>query len=76
MKWSRRAKNTTVVLHPLADDRRQLPIERTGELLQAPPEFMLVVSYNPGCSKTCSRTSKPSTRQRTVALSFDYPAAR
>ncbi|WP_305806685.1 AAA family ATPase, partial [Stenotrophomonas sp. YIM B06876] len=41
-------KDTTVVLHPLADDRRVLPIERTGELLQAPPEFMLVISYNPG----------------------------
>jgi nitric oxide reductase NorQ protein len=41
-------KDTTVVLHPLADDRRILPIERTGEQLAAPPEFMLVISYNPG----------------------------
>ena len=41
-------KDTTVVLHPLADDRRILPIERTGEQLKAPPEFMLVISYNPG----------------------------
>nr|MBP8922221.1 AAA family ATPase [Thauera sp.] len=40
-------KDTTVVLHPLADDRRILPIDRTGELLSAPPSFMLVVSYNP-----------------------------
>ena len=41
-------KDTTVVLHPLADDRRILPIDRTGEVLEAPPSFMLVVSYNPG----------------------------
>jgi nitric oxide reductase NorQ protein len=67
-------KDTTVVLHPLADDRRQLPIERTGELLQAPPEFMLVVSYNPGYQNLL-KNLKPSTRQRFVALGFDYPAA-
>lgn len=66
-------KDTTVVLHPLADDRRQLPIERTGELLQAAPEFMLVVSYNPGYQNLL-KNLKPSTRQRFVALSFDYPA--
>ncbi|HHH13787.1 MAG TPA: AAA family ATPase, partial [Thiolapillus brandeum] len=41
-------KDTTVVIHPLTDDRRILPLERTGETLKAPPEFMLVVSYNPG----------------------------
>ncbi|MDO5086325.1 MAG: CbbQ/NirQ/NorQ/GpvN family protein [Comamonadaceae bacterium] len=66
-------KDTTVVLHPLADDRRQLPIERTGELLQAPPGFMLVVSYNPGYQNLL-KNLKPSTRQRFVALGFDYPA--
>jgi nitric oxide reductase NorQ protein len=66
-------KDTTVVLHPLADDRRLLPIERTGELLQAPPEFMLVVSYNPGYQNLL-KSLKPSTRQRFVALTFDYPA--
>ena len=65
-------KDTTVVLHPLADDRRQLPVERTGELLQAPPEFMLVVSYNPGYQNLL-KNLKPSTRQRFVALVFDYP---
>lgn len=65
-------KDTTVVLHPLADDRRQLPIERTGEMLQAPPEFMLVVSYNPGYQNLL-KNLKPSTRQRFVALTFDYP---
>ena len=66
-------KDTTVVLHPLADDRRVLPIERTGELLQAPPGFMLVVSYNPGYQNLL-KNLKPSTRQRFVALAFDYPA--
>jgi nitric oxide reductase NorQ protein len=65
-------KDTTVVMHPLADDRRVLPIERTGELLIAPPEFMLVVSYNPGYQNLL-KALKPSTRQRFVALSFDYP---
>ena len=65
-------KDTTVVLHPLADDRRVLPIERTGELLQAPPGFMLVVSYNPGYQNLL-KNLKPSTRQRFVALAFSYP---
>ena len=65
-------KDTTVVLHPLADDRRVLPIERTGELLHAPEGFMLVVSYNPGYQNLL-KNLKPSTRQRFVALSFDYP---
>ncbi|MGM8061289.1 CbbQ/NirQ/NorQ/GpvN family protein [Vogesella indigofera] len=65
-------KDTTVVLHPLTDDRRILPIERTGEELQAPPGFMLVVSYNPGYQHVL-KTLKPSTRQRFVALSFDFP---
>jgi nitric oxide reductase NorQ protein len=68
-------KDTTVVLHPLSDDRRILPIERTGELLQAPPEFMLVVSYNPGYQHLL-KGMKPSTRQRFVALRFDYPDAK
>jgi len=67
-------KDTTVVLHPLTDDRRILPIERTGETLQAPAEFMLVVSYNPGYQNLL-KGMKPSTRQRFVAMSFDFPAA-
>lgn len=67
-------KDTTVVLHPLSDDRRILPIERTGEELHAPPEFMLVVSYNPGYQNLL-KGMKPSTRQRFVSLRFDYPAA-
>lgn len=66
-------KDTTVVIHPLADDRRELPIEKRGELLVAPPEFMLAVSYNPGYQSVL-KDLKPSTRQRFVALSFNYPA--
>ncbi|NQY27707.1 MAG: CbbQ/NirQ/NorQ/GpvN family protein [Piscirickettsiaceae bacterium] len=65
-------KDTTVVLHPLSDDRRILPIERTGEVLKAPPEFMLVVSYNPGYQNLL-KGMKPSTRQRFLAMRFDYP---
>jgi len=65
-------KDTTVVIHPLADDRRELPVEKRGELLTAPPEFMLAVSYNPGYQSVL-KDLKPSTRQRFIALSFDYP---
>ena len=65
-------KDTTVVLHPLTDDRRILPIERTGETLEAPKEFMLVVSYNPGYQNLL-KGMKPSTRQRFNAMSFDFP---
>ncbi len=68
-------KDTTVVLHPLADDRRTLPIERTGETLVAAPGFMLVVSYNPGYQNLL-KSLKPSTRQRFVALTFGYPDAQ
>lgn len=65
-------KDVTVVLHPLTDDRRLLPLERTGELLRAPANFMLVVSYNPGYQHIL-KSLKPSTRQRFVAKSFDFP---
>lgn len=65
-------KDTTVVLHPLADDRRILPIERTGEELAAAPGFMLVVSYNPGYQNIL-KGMKASTRQRFVALRLGYP---
>ena len=67
-------KDVTVVLHPLTDDRRVLPLERTGELLAAPDDFMLVVSYNPGY-QSILKSLKPSTRQRFVALEFDFPPA-
>jgi nitric oxide reductase NorQ protein len=65
-------KDTTVVLHPLTDDRRILPLERTGETLSAPDNFMLVVSYNPGYQNLL-KGLKPSTRQRFIGLSFDFP---
>lgn len=67
-------KDTTVVIHPLADDRRVLPIEKLGEILQAPPEFCLAISYNPGYQSVL-KDLKQSTRQRFVALEFDYPDA-
>lgn len=67
-------KDVTVVLHPLTDDRRILPVERTGEVLEAPPQFMLVASYNPGY-QSILKTLKPSTRQRFLSIEFDFPAA-
>ncbi len=66
-------KDTTVVIHPLADDRRTLFIEKRGEVLKAPPEFMLAISYNPGYQSVLKEL-KHSTRQRFVAIDFDYPA--
>jgi nitric oxide reductase NorQ protein len=65
-------KDTTVVIHPLADDRRVLPIEKRGEILSAPPEFMLIISFNPGY-QSIMKDLKPSTRQRFVSLDFTYP---
>jgi nitric oxide reductase NorQ protein len=65
-------KDVTVVLHPLTDDRRILPIDRTGEELEAAPGFMLVASYNPGYQNIL-KTMKPSTRQRFVGLDFTFP---
>lgn len=66
-------KDTTVVIHPLADDRRVLPVEKTGELLEASPEFCLAISYNPGYQSVL-KDLKQSTRQRFIAMEFDYPA--
>jgi len=66
-------KDTTVIIHPLADDRRVLTIEKTGEELHAPDNFMLVISYNPGYQHVL-KDLKPSTRQRFMALDFDYPS--
>jgi nitric oxide reductase NorQ protein len=65
-------KDTTVIIHPLSDDRRTLPIEKTGETLTAPDDFMLVISYNPGYQHILKEL-KASTRQRFIALEFDYP---
>ena len=65
-------KDVTVVLHPLTDDRRILPVDRTGEELEAHPDFLLVASYNPGYQNIL-KTLKPSTRQRFVSLEFSFP---
>ena len=67
-------KDTSVVIHPLCDDRRILPIEKLGELVSAPPEFCLAISYNPGYQSVL-KDLKQSTRQRFVALEFNYPSA-
>ncbi len=67
-------KDTMVVIHPLADDRRVLPIEKLGQLVEAPPEFAMAISYNPGYQSVL-KDLKQSTRQRFVALEFDYPKA-
>jgi len=67
-------KDTVVIIHPLTDDRRRLPIEKRGTVIEAPPEFMLVVSYNPGY-QSILKDLKQSTRQRFVAMEFDYPNA-
>jgi nitric oxide reductase NorQ protein len=66
-------EDVIVVLHPLADHRRQLHIDRLDLTLTAAPGFLLVVSFNPGYRRGL-RELKPSTRQRFVALDFDYPA--
>src|SRR5215207_639465 len=65
-------KDTVVIIHPLTDHRRRLPIEKRGTILEAPTDFMLVVSYNPGY-QSILKDLKQSTRQRFVALEFDYP---
>lgn len=67
-------QDTIVLIHPLTDDRRILPIDKTGEQLQAADGFQLVVSYNPGYQQML-KDLKPSTRQRFVALEFDFPTA-
>lgn len=66
-------QDTVVVLHPLTDHRRTLPIDKTGEVVEAAPGFQLVVSYNPGYQRLL-KDLKPSTRQRFVALDFDFPS--
>ncbi len=68
-------KDTTVVIHPLADDRRILPVEKTGELLSAPQSFNLSISYNPGYQSVL-KDLKQSTRQRFVSIAFQYPETK
>lgn len=65
-------QDTTVVIHPLTDDRRILPLEKRGELVRAHPDFQLVISYNPGYQSVI-KDLKESTKQRFASLDFDYP---
>jgi nitric oxide reductase NorQ protein len=65
-------KDTTVIIHPLSDDRRLLPIEKKGQILEAAADFLLVISYNPGYQSVL-KDLKPSTKQRFMAIEFDYP---
>ena len=65
-------QDTTVVIHPLTDHRRQLPLDKCGELVQAHPDFQLVISYNPGYQSVL-KDLKQSTKQRFVGFDFDYP---
>ena len=65
-------KDTTVVIHPLTDNRRVLSIDKKGELIRAHPDFLMVISYNPGYQSVL-KDLKQSTRQRFMALTFDYP---
>ena len=67
-------QDTTVVIHPLTDHRRQLPLEKKGELVNAHPDFQVVISYNPGY-QSLMKDLKQSTKQRFGAMSFDYPTA-
>ncbi len=65
-------QDTTVVIHPLTDHRRTLPLDKKGELVEAHPDFQLVISYNPGY-QSLMKDLKQSTKQRFVAMEFDYP---
>jgi nitric oxide reductase NorQ protein len=65
-------QDTTVVIHPLTDHRRTLPIDKKGELIEAHPDFQLVISYNPGY-QSLMKDLKQSTKQRFTAFDFDYP---
>ncbi len=68
-------QDTTVVIHPLTDHRRTLPLDKKGELVDAHPGFQLVISYNPGY-QSLMKDLKQSTKQRFSALNFDYPEAQ
>ncbi len=67
-------QDTTVVIHPLTDHRRTLPLDKKGELVEAHPDFQLVISYNPGY-QSLMKDLKQSTKQRFVAMDFDYASA-
>ena len=65
-------KDTTVLIHPLTDHRRALPVDKKGQIIEAHNQFLLVISYNPGY-QSALKDLKHSTRQRFVAIEFDYP---
>ena len=65
-------QDTTVVIHPLTDHRRTLPLDKKGELVEAHPDFQLVISYNPGY-QSLMKDLKQSTKQRFGGMDFDYP---
>jgi len=65
-------KDTTVIIHPLSDDRRLLPIEKKGQMIEAVDDFLLVISYNPGYQSVL-KDLKQSTKQRFMAIEFTYP---
>ncbi|MDH5361261.1 MAG: CbbQ/NirQ/NorQ/GpvN family protein [Gammaproteobacteria bacterium] len=67
-------QDTTVVIHPLTDHRRQLPLDKKGELVDAHPDFQLVISYNPGY-QSLMKDLKQSTKQRFLGMDFDYPSS-
>ena len=67
-------KDTTVIVHPLSDDRRFLPIEKRGQIIEAVDNFMLIISYNPGYQSVLKEL-KQSTKQRFMAIEFSYPPA-
>jgi len=67
-------QDTTVVIHPLTDHRRQLPLEKNGELIDAHKDFQIVISYNPGY-QSMMKDLKQSTKQRFGAMTFDFPPA-
>ena len=67
-------QDTTVVIHPLTDHRRNLPLDKKGEVVEAHPDFQLVISYNPGY-QSLMKDLKQSTKQRFTAFDFDYPEA-
>ena len=67
-------QDTTVVIHPLTDHRRVLPLDKKGELIEAHPDFQLVISYNPGY-QSLMKDLKQSTKQRFTGFDFDYPEA-
>lgn len=65
-------KDTTVIIHPLSDHRRMLPIDKKGKIIRAHEDFFLVISYNPGY-QSIIKDLKESTKQRFIAIDFDYP---